>query len=132
MVRLACGRCGAVLTLDWEWGSPEQRDLKAAAGSSPVPEGLLIPLAEDRVPIREGGRQVDHLYSPEGAVAANPSSLVPGALASSGIDNGCCGSDGMDGPNRACLCGQVVATQWSDCWTWAEIRFLPNAVAERN
>lgn len=36
---------------------------------------------------------------------------------------------GFDGPNRACAtCGAVVATGWSDCWTQAEIRFLPEAV----
>jgi hypothetical protein len=31
---------------------------------------------------------------------------------------GCCGLDGMDGPNRACPCGAEVGTERSDCWTW--------------
>ena len=30
---------------------------------------------------------------------------------------GCCGLDGMDGPNRVCACGAEVGTEQSDCWT---------------
>lgn len=32
--------------------------------------------------------------------------------------NGCCGLDGMDGPNRICRCGAEIGTERSDCWTW--------------
>ena len=50
-------------------------------------------------------------------------------LRSCGEDNGCCGSDGCDGPNRACGgCGLVVGTARTDCWTGLEMRFRPNAV----
>ncbi|MEU3345227.1 hypothetical protein ABZ723_09510 [Streptomyces sp. NPDC006700] len=32
--------------------------------------------------------------------------------------NGCCGLDGLDGPNLVCAaCGSEVATKQSDCWT---------------
>jgi hypothetical protein len=37
------------------------------------------------------------------------------------------GSDGCVGLNRARLCGRMVATEWSDCWTQAELRFDPDA-----
>lgn len=31
--------------------------------------------------------------------------------------NGCCGLDGLDGPNLVCeTCGEAVATERSDCW----------------
>ncbi|MFB6894129.1 hypothetical protein ACFCX4_33015 [Kitasatospora sp. NPDC056327] len=37
--------------------------------------------------------------------------------------NGCCGLDGLDGPNLVCsACGTEVATRQSDCWT-------PNLIA---
>ena len=58
----------------------------------------------------------------------SPEDILEASLSSAGADNGCCGSDGLDGPNRACSCGSLVATQWSDCWTQAEVRFLPDAV----
>jgi hypothetical protein len=35
----------------------------------------------------------------------------------------------LDGPNRACAsCGTAVAVARTDCWTPAEIRFLPARV----
>ncbi|MFE9428621.1 hypothetical protein ACFYNO_37400 [Kitasatospora sp. NPDC006697] len=37
---------------------------------------------------------------------------------SSSRRNGCCGLDGMDGPNLVCGgCGAEVGTEQSDCWT---------------
>jgi hypothetical protein len=51
------------------------------------------------------------------------------AMSAAPANSGCCGSDGMDGPNRACICGAFVATQWNDCWTQAEICFDPEVVA---
>ena len=38
--------------------------------------------------------------------------------------SGCCGNDGLDGPNRVCPgCGAEVATLVDDCWTRVELRF---------
>lgn len=43
--------------------------------------------------------------------------------------NGCCGPDGMDGPNLECAgCRAQVATEVADCWTWQEVRLYPDAV----
>ncbi len=33
-----------------------------------------------------------------------------------GRHNGCCGSDGCDGPNMVCQSGHEVGTEKSDCW----------------
>jgi hypothetical protein len=139
MPRVICRLCGTPLTLHCAWGLPEQHDLAVGCGKSPVPEGMLIRLAEDSggiylsEPGVEGERRIGtHVHSPEGAIAANPQSVLPGALLSSGDDIGCCGSSGMDGPNRSCRCGNVVATEWSDCWTLAEVRFLPDAVTSQD
>jgi hypothetical protein len=68
--------------------------------------------------------------SPAGAIAINPEDLLPEVLESCGFESGCCGSDGLDGPSRACLCGNLVATQWSDCWTVHEVRFIPDGVTQ--
>ena len=131
MASLACRNCGRLLTHDCEWGTSGQRDLSVGDRASPVARGLLVRMQEDRVPLLRGMEQVGtHLYSPAGAIAVHPQTVVPGVLVSTGTDNGCCGSDGCDGPNRACSCGNVVATEWSDCWTFAEVRFLPDAILE--
>jgi len=43
--------------------------------------------------------------------------------------SGCCGHDGLDGPNCICPgCGAAVATLSDDCWTLVELRFEPDAV----
>lgn len=34
-----------------------------------------------------------------------------------GLRNGCCGPDGLDGPNLACANGHPVGTEVADCWT---------------
>ncbi|MFJ5546492.1 hypothetical protein [Streptomyces sp. NPDC093225] len=45
--------------------------------------------------------------------------------------NGCCGLDGLDGPNLVCgNCGAEVATQQSDCWSQQLIALIPDAVTE--
>jgi hypothetical protein len=91
--------------------------------------GLLIRLEEaDIGTISLADHSEPHVFSPAGAVSANPQDIVRENVRSAGIDNGCCGSDGMDGPNRACLCGAILGTEWSDCWTQAEVRFNPDAI----
>jgi len=39
--------------------------------------------------------------------------------------NGCCGLDGLDGPNKVCMNGHEIATEKSDCW-------IANAVVLEN
>ena len=42
---------------------------------------------------------------------------------------GCCGRDGLDGPNVICpQCQFEVATVRDDCWTFLEARLVPTAV----
>jgi hypothetical protein len=88
---------------------------------------------EDATPIwKSSGEQVvqirTHVYSRAGAIVVHPEDVIRNAIVSAGKDGGCCGSDGCDGLNRACLCRRMVATEWSDCWTQAELRFDPDAV----
>ena len=43
--------------------------------------------------------------------------------------SGCCGHDGLDGPNLLCPnCMASIATLRDDCWTMVETRFEPDLV----
>jgi len=134
MPRLICNACGRPLTRDCRWGALVEHDEEVVDRAPAVPVGAVIRLPEEiSSPIFQHGQMIGlHVFSPAGAIAAHPDDVPPDALVSHGPDNGCCGSDGLDGPNRACVCGAVVATEWSDCWTQAEVRFLPEAVGENS
>lgn len=133
-VRLACARCGRTLTQTCRWGSDADRmPTGECSGIAEIPQGIMIRSGKADVLrwVDDDDRVVRELEaSPAGALAINPADLLPEVLESCGFDSGCCGSDGMDGPNRACLCGNLVATEWSDCWTVHEVRFIPDAVSE--
>lgn len=53
-------------------------------------------------------------WNVSGGVLVNLGDLV-GTRHSGGI-NGCCGLDGLDGPNLICANGHEVGTEKSDCW----------------
>jgi hypothetical protein len=98
-----------------------------------VPSGLLIRWTGKqearRLPVvLTGGKFADRPTSPMGAIVANPAGVIRENLTATANDYGCCGSSGLSGPNRACVCGSVVGTEWSDCWTEAEIRFDPRSI----
>jgi hypothetical protein len=40
---------------------------------------------------------------------------------------GCCGYDGLGGPNQLCRCGNEVGTRQNDCWT--PLVFIPQPTA---
>lgn len=91
-----------------------------------VPQGVIVRLAGEAV----ADAPYCHVAFAASAYSVNPLDVVPSALTSSGVDNGCCGSDGCDGANRSCKCGHVLGIEWSDCWTAAEVLFDPEAVVE--
>jgi len=49
-------------------------------------------------------------------------------LSDSGRLNGCCGLDGLDGPNLTCCEGHEVGTECSDCWMAHAAILLPNVL----
>lgn len=130
-ITLNCAVCGRPLTNQLWLAPPKEHRPYGMDREAAVPRGLLVRLErEDTSPVMRSGQVVrTHIYSPAGALAANPDDVVRERIVST-VDNdhGCCGSDGMDGPNRRCRCGALLATEWSDCWTRAEVRFLPSAV----
>lgn len=123
-IALFCIDCGTRLT---EWLSAIRTpadarakcDLKCPAGSAPVPKGLAL--------LMEGEVLEDYLTtlhnppaeaSPESWV--NLDDVLSTVLHTKNCTrlSGCCGLDGVDGPNRVCGCGAEVGTERSDCWTW--------------
>lgn len=129
-IQLVCRACRRPLTAPLCW-TDETNHVVGQDREPSVPAGLAVRLSNESASSIHGpdGQIVGvHVFSPAGAIATHPDDVPPEALRSTGVDNGCCGSDGSDGPNRACLCGAVVGTEWSDCWTQAELRFHPDAV----
>ncbi|WP_156466946.1 hypothetical protein [Phenylobacterium sp. CCH9-H3] len=130
MAHLKCAACGRSLTRTCRVGELGEYDNSVADTMPALPPGVMVRLTdEDVVPLTDAGGVVGvHVYSPAGAWALNPEDLLRDAVAPSGVRNGCCGPDGADGPNFSCVCGNVLGTEWGDCWTQAEVRFLPDAV----
>lgn len=131
MTHLRCAKCGHVLTRSCRWGAPDEHDPEATDRALAIAVGVMVRLQD--IDVRAATPNVEaiktKMHPVAGAVSINPSDLLPDRLRPDGPDSGCCGSAGLDGPNRACAaCGAVVATEWGDCWTQAEIRFAPGAV----
>jgi len=56
-------------------------------------------------------------WSADGQFVVNLADLVGTKHHSDrGRQNGCCGLDGLDGPNLTCANGHEVGTEKSDCW----------------
>jgi len=49
-------------------------------------------------------------------------------LVEAGNREGCCGPDGLGGPNLACELGHLVAVEIADCWT-PQVVLLPSGLA---
>jgi len=129
-VRLVCRRCGARLSAAVVETDADVLVPQVQAGQPTVPTGRFA-----REPGATGerhatGRRVlarDAEASSGGRLVLHPDDACH--VRPLGNDHGCCGSDGLDGPNRACArCGAVVGTARTDCWTPLEVRFLPRAV----
>ena len=80
-----------------------------------------VPAGEGRYRV-SGGPRGTFVFAPGDVVGTVP-------VSDPARRNGCCGPDGMDGPNLKCAgCGAQVATEVADCWTWQEFRLYPDAV----
>lgn len=127
-MKIYCKKCHTQLSKDCQMGTILDYDDKAHLSEPSVPVGMIIIFDEDEYSFSyfpNDKNPVKKIISTKGAVAINPKDIQKGVLISCGIDSGCCGSDGMDGFNRKCKCGNILGTEWSDCWTQAEIRFEP-------
>lgn len=122
-VRFACAGCGQALT-----GVLRAVDLPVPTGerSWDAPTPLLaagtFAVDTDADTTDGAGRTTP------GPVVLHPDDLrgvVPHP--DRGRSSGCCGHDGLDGPDRVCGgCGTEVATLRDDCWVgWSTVRLEP-------
>lgn len=127
-VTIVCGSCGNPLTSALSQLDPIPEPRRAQPEDErflpTIPEGAW---ARDPDPI--GWR--DQLpTSSLGCLVINPVDAI-GVLSSDDPmrNSGCCGHDGLDGPNLLCCgCRKEVATLRDDCWSLLEVRFEPSAV----
>lgn len=64
-----------------------------------------------------------------GAIVIAPGDIHGTKLVPERRGSACCGFDGADGPNMACLtCGSSVATRIDDCSLWQAVWLAPGAV----
>ena len=119
---LFCNACGHQIT---GWLRPILAPSDAArlcrfdedGGMAPIPPGYVL-MIDDKM-LRDLADKVS-------GIAASPASWLSLTDLTEGVGywplpgrrNGCCGLDGMDGPNRICRCGAEIGTEQSDCWTW--------------
>lgn len=130
-MRLVCARCARPLTRECREGAPAEWVETYEPEANATPAGVMARIDREIAnDVTDGAERVvgRQVWSEAGAWSVNPADLLREHLRSSGLDAGCCGSDGCDGPNRSCLCGLVVGTEWSDCWTQHEMRLKARAV----
>ena len=128
VVVVACRACGEALSRVVEELAemPAAERLDDGIGYAPtVPLGNLA-IDPGPVGVRQDGRPTSTL----GCVVINPEDAL--ALVTHPDprrNSGCCGHDGLDGPNQLCPnCHAEVATLRDDCWSLVEVRFEPSAV----
>ncbi len=115
-MRLACKKCGAVLTADLA-PLPDSSRLHEVDGEPRIPKGYFH-IAMIGSDYEETGSIIVHLDDLTGADHAKDGRPY----------NGCCGIDGCDGLNLVCPAGHDVATEHSDCWMPHRAVFEPELV----
>lgn len=130
-----CAGCGAALTVPLAGGEAGLLQKDAQNRQPVVPQGFAVvdPALSTYIRIVRGGPREEVERCPAKNLVVNPLDLIPDAVVVTGRAVGCCGLDGMEGPNQACAaCGQILGTAMTDCWTAAEVRFLPDAVTRES
>lgn len=127
-VTIVCGSCGNTLSRALSQldviPNPRRAQPEDERFLPTIPEGAW---ARDPEPI---GWQGQLPTSTLGCLVINPADAI-GLLSSDDPvrNSGCCGHDGLDGPNLLCRsCRNEVATLRDDCWSLLEVRFEPSAV----
>ncbi|MFJ4985256.1 hypothetical protein ACIP9H_15785 [Streptomyces sp. NPDC088732] len=148
MFVFVCARCGAELTVPLSqvslpvharqvYGNGLQLPVLMESGTfavDPDPWGRPWRLWDELDP---GEAEARGIYAPVHALSDAPAGqivIAPGDIHGTRLIPGkrggaCCGIDGADGPNMACLgCDLLVATRFDDCSLWQLVRLGPDAV----
>ncbi|MFF3625366.1 hypothetical protein [Streptomyces sp. NPDC002467] len=148
MFVFVCVRCGAELTAPLsrvalpaharqKYGNGLQLPVLMEPGTFAVDPGLWGPPRRRWEEIDPDGAAVRGVDAPVHAPSEDPAAAVviaPGdtrgtVLIPEKRGGACCGFDGSDGPNMACLaCGLLVASRVDDCSLWQAVRLAPDAV----
>ena len=128
-VRFACASCGQALTKPVETlpSLPERVEDDFPGFQPTVPPGSWA-LDPDPMFWDSAGRPT----TTKGCAVLNATDMLdltphPDLRRNSG----CCGHDGLDGPNVVCpSCGNEVATLRDDCWSYVEVRLEPASVTQ--
>jgi hypothetical protein len=112
-MRLICKRCSTELSPELSVANIEQRN--ETAGEDFLRRGTVM--QEDRSHFHErGNAYIAHIDDVTRVHLTNDGKRLAG----------CCGLDGMDGPNLQCdKCGAYVATKKDDCWMPHRVVFDP-------
>lgn len=112
----ACRRCGHYLTT-----AVTEVPLPAPVTATATGLDASMPARLPRGNYADSEQQAGFVLNPDDVTGAS-------AHPDPGRRNGCCGLDGLDGPNMVCAsCGAEIATQQSDCWTQQQITILRDA-----
>jgi hypothetical protein len=103
----------------------------------------LLPLSADQKICLDDGKDAvpqgrfatssgDYWTSLEGCVLVNIADVI-GAKTHPDASrlNGCCGLDGLNGPNLLCENGHEVATAMTDCWMAHAVALIKNVAQQR-
>jgi hypothetical protein len=117
MPTFACRRCGTRLTAE-----VVRIPLPARITEEPPGGDAFLPPLIPRAACTPAAERDEILLNPDDIVGIEPHPDL-------GRRNGCCGLDGLDGPNLICAgCGAEVATKQVDCWTQPLVTLLASAV----
>ena len=102
-IRFECPICRAVITRPLK-SLPNDQLICLDEGKPAIPEGFFAKINSDD-------------WAVSGTVVVNLHDLVgTNHQPDFRRRNGCCGLDGLDGPNLVCPSGHEVGTEKSDCW----------------
>src|SRR5690242_11715708 len=106
-LRIMCGTCG--LPIAGPLAHLTDLTLVNSADEAPlIPSGTYVVAGELK-------GVYEATWVPKDAVLMNRADVQD--LQEVGNREGCCGPDGMGGPNLACRLGHPVAVEMADCWT---------------
>lgn len=115
-IRFRCARCGLLLTPPLQ-PLPDPALLVPEDGEDYLPDGYYVVNDGRYYAVDVGAYLVNRKDVFNTEPHPNPSRL-----------NGCCGLDGLSGPNTVCRHGHEVGTERSDCWHAHSLALIPAAV----
>ena len=148
MTVFACAGCGAVLSAPvrrvalpvharQKWGNGVRMPVLMAEGTYAVEPEPSGPPWEQWDELSTQAASLRGIFAPvysvsfgkPGAIVIAPGDTRGTVFIPERLSGYCCGLDGGDGPNLACIrCGRPVASRIDDCSLWQAVWFAPDAV----